>query len=65
MQAVEKMVDLVTGTSVLKSVNSLEEIANETISLVLFVKENGDQTAVSGIVPRGDRFSETAKKTTV
>ena len=58
---VEKKLHLVTGTSDLKSVNSPEEIANETISLVLFVKEKAHQIAVSLIVPRGDRFTKTAK----
>ena len=51
---VEKKLHLVTGTSDLKSVNSPEEIANETISLVLFVKEKAHQIAVSLIVPRGE-----------
>ena len=37
-----------TGTNDLKSVSSPEEIANEIISLALFVKENGHQIAVSG-----------------
>ena len=40
----EKNPDLIilhTGTNDLKSVSSLEEIANEIISLALSVKENG------------------------
>ena len=45
-----------TGTNDLKSVNSPEEIANEIISSALSIKENGQQTAVSGI--REDRFSK-------
>ena len=43
------------------SVSSSEEIASEIIALALSVKENGQQIAVSGIIPRGDRFSKKAK----
>ena len=60
----EKKSDLVilhTGTNDLQSVSSPEEIANEIISLALSVKEKGNQIAVSGIFPRGDRFSKKAK----
>ena len=37
------------------------EIANETISSLLSVKENGQQIAILGIIPRGERFSKKAK----
>ena len=60
----EKKPDLVilhTGTNDLKSDSSPEEIANEITSLALSVKEKGHQIAVSGILPRGDRFSKKAK----
>ena len=60
----EKKPDLVilhTGTNDLKSVSSTEEIANETTSLALSVKEKGHQIAVSGILPRGGRFSKKVK----
>ena len=50
-----------TGNNALKSVSSPEAIANEIISLALSVKENGQQIAVSGIIPRQDRFSKKAK----
>ena len=49
----EKKTDLVilhTGTNYLNSVSSPVEIANEIITLALSVKENGQQTAVSGII---------------
>ena len=55
------IVILHTGTKDLKSVTSPDEIANEITSLALSVKEKGHQTAVSGILPRGDRFSKKAK----
>ena len=61
---VEKKPDLLilhTSTNDLKSVSSPEEIANEIIALAISVKENGQQIAVSGIIPRGDRFSKKAK----
>ena len=60
----EKKPDLVilhTGTNDLKSDSSPDEIANEITSLALSVKEKGHQIAVSGILPRGDRFSKKAK----
>ena len=60
----EKKPDLVilhTGTNDLKSDSSPEEIANEITSLALSVKEKDHQIAVSGILPRGDRFSKKAK----
>ena len=60
----EKKPDLVilhTGTNDLKYDSSPEEIANEITSLALSVKEKGHQIAVSGILPRGDRFSKKAK----
>ena len=53
----KKKTDLVilhTGTNDLISVSSLEEIANEIIALALSVKENDQQVAVSGIIPRGE-----------
>ena len=59
----EKKPDLVilhTGTNDLKPVSSPEDNANEITSLALSVKEKG-QIAVSGILPRGDRFSKKAK----
>ena len=55
------LVILHAGNNGLKSVSSPEAIANEIISLALSVKENGQQIAVSGIIPRGDRFSKKAK----
>ena len=55
------VVILHTGTNDLKSDSSPEEIANEITSLALSVKEKGHQIAVSGILPRGDRFSKKAK----
>ena len=55
------LVILHTGTNDLKSESSPEEIANEITSLALSVKEKGHQIAVSGILPRGDRFSKKAK----
>ena len=60
----EKKPDLVilhTGTNYLKSVISAKEIANEIIALALSVNENGQQIAVSGIIPRGDTFSQKVK----
>ena len=60
----EKKPDLVilhTGTNDLKAVSSPEEIANEITSSVLSVKEKGHHIAVSGLLPRGDRFSKKAK----
>ena len=55
-----ELVILHTGTNDLKSDSSSEEIANEITSLALSVKEKGYQIAVSGILPRGDRFSQKA-----
>ena len=60
----EKKPDLVilhTSTNDLKSVSSPEEIANDITSLALSVKEKGHQIEVSGVLPRGDRFSRKAK----
>lgn len=57
----EKTPDLVivhTDTNDIKSVSSPEEISNEIIPLALYVIENGHHIAVSGIVPRGERFSK-------
>ena len=57
----EKIPDLVivhTDTNDIKSVSSPEEISNEIIPLALYVIENGHHIAVSGIVPRGERFSK-------
>ena len=60
----EKKTNLVIlhiGTNDLKSVTSPEEIASEIIALALSVKKNGQQIAVSGIIPRGCIFSKKAK----
>ena len=57
----QDLVILNTGTNDLKSDSSPEEIANEITSLALSVKEKGQQIAVSGILPLGDRFSKKAK----
>ena len=54
----EKRSDLAilhTGT------NSLKRLPNEIIPVALSVKGKGHQIVVSGIVPRGDRFSKKAK----
>ena len=48
----------------LKSVSSPEEIAYEIVSLALSVKGNGQQIAVSRIIPRGERFSKKGKGVT-
>ena len=55
------LVILHTGTIDLKSISSPKEIANEIISLALFVKEKGHRIAVLWILPRGNRFSKKAK----
>ena len=56
-----KVIDIKFTVVRFKSVSSSEEIASEIIALALSVKENGQQIAVSGIIPRGDRFSKKAK----
>ena len=50
------LVILHTAIKDLKSISSPEEITNEIISVALSVKGNGQQIAVPGIIPQGDRF---------
>ena len=52
------LVILHTGIKDFKSISSPEEITNEIISVALSVKGNGQQIAVPGIIPQGDRFSK-------
>ena len=52
---------LQTVTNDFKCVSSPAEIGNEITSLALCLKKKGYQIAVSGILPRGDRFSKETK----